>query len=578
VVQCFQCPDLRADAPGVPGTFFLGESDVRFTSPSRRAAGLLAATTIGLSTAVLSVTGIASAVPTVITGDDSYAASTNDDVPATGITVDPGYCYGIFTAIGGQGGGTTLNGTDGGLGGGAELWAPVTAGEVYTFAPGQAGVGGAAGAGGVNAGRPADNGSAGTDAGAGGGAGSAVLLGGQRVVGGAGGTGAGTGGGLGGGANYIDTARDFMDRGPGQGNSGWSGSGLASAIIVGCDAPEAPNVSYVTGDGAATVAFYPTIKGDYTAAATGYEYSLDGGTNWEPISSTPTGGELNEQQFTIPALTNDHEYSVVMRARSDVNGNSETSAAKTFSLHHYVGGPATAKLTGGPSSVTFSWTPSPDAAKVTGYSMRAYPQEFEGDPEAPGAPVMASCEAPANATSCVAAATPGFTYAGFVGSVEGEYGGGDTDAGTTAKIVGPTAPSELPKANAPLTSSDADGAVTAGQQVTLSGSGYLAGSTVELTVYSTPVSLGQAVVGADGTFSATVTVPKDLANGTHHLVASGVDANGNPRYLVVEITVSGGTASGLAYTGFSALPYAGAGVLALLAGGGLLVASRRRAS
>jgi LPXTG-motif cell wall-anchored protein len=90
------------------------------------------------------------------------------------------------------------------------------------------------------------------------------------------------------------------------------------------------------------------------------------------------------------------------------------------------------------------------------------------------------------------------------------------------------------------------------------------------------VSLGQAVVGADGTFSATVTVPKDLANGTHHLVASGVDANGNPRYLVVEITVSGGTASGLAYTGFSALPYAGAGVLALLAGGGLLVVSRRR--
>jgi hypothetical protein len=573
VVECGQRPDLRADAPGVPGTFFLGESDVRFTSPSRRAAGLLAVTTIGLSTAVLSVTGIASAAPTVITGDDSYSASTNDG--DDDVTIDPGYCYGIFTAIGGQGGGTTLNGTDGGQGGGAELWAPVTAGEVYTFAPGQAGVGGAAGAGGVNAGRPADNGSAGTGTGAGGGAGSAVLLGGQRVVGGAGGTGAGTGGGLGGGSTYIDTARDFMNRGPGQGNTGWSGNGYASAIIVGCDAPEAPNVSYVTGDGAATVAFYPTIKGDYTAAATGYEYSLDGGDTWESISSTPTGGELNEQQFTIPDLDNDTEYSVVLHALSAVNGTSENSDPETFSLHHYVAGPATAKLTGGPSSVTFSWTPPADAAGITGYSMRAYPQEFEGDPEAPGAPVMASCEAPATATSCVAAATPGFTYAGFVASEEGEYGGGQTDAGTTAKIVGPTAPSELPKANAPLTSSDTDGAVTAGQQITLSGDGYLPGSTVELTVYSTPVSLGTAQVGADGRFSAAVILPKDLVNGVHHLVASGLDENGNPRYLVVEVAVSGGIAA-LAYTGFSALPYAGAGVLALLAGGGLLVASRRR--
>ena len=73
-----------------------------------------------------------------------------------------------------------------------------------------------------------------------------------------------------------------------------------------------------------------------------------------------------------------------------------------------------------------------------------------------------------------------------------------------------------------------------------------------------------------------MTLPKDLANGVHHLVASGVDVNGNVRNLVVEITVSGGTAV-LAYTGFSPLPFIGAGVLALGAGGGLLVASRRRA-
>src|SRR3954454_13420400 len=73
VVQSPQRPVLRADEPGVPGTF-LGESDVRFTSPSRRVAGLLAATTIGLSTAVLSLTGVASAA------DETSPATTS---PAT---------------------------------------------------------------------------------------------------------------------------------------------------------------------------------------------------------------------------------------------------------------------------------------------------------------------------------------------------------------------------------------------------------------------------------------------------------------------------------------------------------------
>ena len=84
-------------------------------------------------------------------------------------------------------------------------------------------------------------------------------------------------------------------------------------------------------------------------------------------------------------------------------------------------------------------------------------------------------------------------------------------------------------------------------------------------------------MAADGSFSATVDLPTDLPNGTHHLVAAGVDENGNPRYLVTEVTITGGTtASGLAYTGFSAAPFLGAGALALVAGGGLLVASRRR--
>jgi hypothetical protein len=134
-----------------------------------------------------------------------------------------------------------------------------------------------------------------------------------------------------------------------------------------------------------------------------------------------------------------------------------------------------------------------------------------------------------------------------------------------------------------MTSSDTDGALTAGEQITLSGTGYLPNSTVDLYVYSTPTKVGTAVADEAGNFTATVTLPASLANGTHHLVAAGVDPSGNPRYLVVEVTVSGGTAvvtaaGGLAYTGFSALPFVGGGLLTLVAGAGLLVASRRRAS
>ena len=51
-----------ACVPGVPGISG-GAPHMRFTSPSRRALGLLAVSAIGMSTAVLGVAGIASAAP-----------------------------------------------------------------------------------------------------------------------------------------------------------------------------------------------------------------------------------------------------------------------------------------------------------------------------------------------------------------------------------------------------------------------------------------------------------------------------------------------------------------------------------
>jgi len=117
--------------------------------------------------------------------------------------------------------------------------------------------------------------------------------------------------------------------------------------------------------------------------------------------------------------------------------------------------------------------------------------------------------------------------------------------------------------------------------MTFVGSGYLPFSTVTLVVYSEPQVVGTVVADENGNFTVDVTIPANLVNGEHSLVATGVDAVGNPYVLRADFTVSGGIASsaqpgGLAYTGASiALPMLG-GLTAVGVGGGLLVAARRR--
>jgi LPXTG-motif cell wall-anchored protein len=123
--------------------------------------------------------------------------------------------------------------------------------------------------------------------------------------------------------------------------------------------------------------------------------------------------------------------------------------------------------------------------------------------------------------------------------------------------------------------------VTAGGQITLSGNGWKAGSTVTLTLNSTPVALGTATVDASGAFTKTVTIPADTAAGTHTITVSGTDPAGAPRTVSVTITVSAAAttaapaASTLPRTGSSSMPITLAG-LALLVLGALLVLQGRR--
>ncbi|GAB4083327.1 hypothetical protein GCM10028783_42780 [Modestobacter muralis] len=600
---------------------------MRFSSPTRRAAGLLAVTTIGLSTAVLSVSGVASAADFVPTPGESYsftssapwdAEDTSYDVfGATGLTVPAGYCsveWDVNAAMGGY-----SSTADRGVGRSTSGTTVVTAEQQYVFALGEDGgdatlpkaavlsdtdpavvlspaVAGAGGTGGAVGGQP---GTGDEDNGWGGGGGGVtkVSLGGTVVVSVKGDMGGATEalpptGGAGGGADVAPAS--FVPGAAIADGSRVSGTVFPCDVPVviepetpvvtdpGTGNPSDPGTSDPDGEydevtGAPTANWVSGVEGglefqlwisslDSENPVTGVEYTLDGGKTWKGVATE----NLEDFQYsgTITGLESGATYSVSFRFTTK---NGVTEASETLTGRTAVPGPLDVKAVAGPASIKVNWSAPASLEDVAGYLVTGAP---EGAQSSDGA---IECQ-PASAlgTSCAVPAVPGTTYVLAVHSLDADGEPlGSSDWVTVGPVLASSVATSLPTADGTLTSNDADGKVVAGEQITISGKDFLPGSTVDLVVYSTPVKLGTATVLADGTFSATVTLPKDLTNGTHHLVASGVDVNGNPRVLVVEVTVSGGTAV-LAFTGFSALPIAGAGALALIAGGGLLVVSRRR--
>lgn len=129
--------------------------------------------------------------------------------------------------------------------------------------------------------------------------------------------------------------------------------------------------------------------------------------------------------------------------------------------------------------------------------------------------------------------------------------------------------------------------VTAGGTLTISGDGWLPGSTVSLTLLSDPVDLGTAAVDDDGEFSTAVTIPADTPPGDHTIRVAGTGADGAPRTVDLTITVQGSGAGGagaaegaaagggLASTGGFFSSTSALGALLLVVGGGALFASRR---
>lgn len=109
---------------------------------------------------------------------------------------------------------------------------------------------------------------------------------------------------------------------------------------------------------------------------------------------------------------------------------------------------------------------------------------------------------------------------------------------------------------------------------------FMAGSAVTWTLFSAPVVLGTVDADAQGVSTITTNIPLDTTVGAHRVEATGVDPDGDPLTLVLNISVVApgqAPADPLPRTGSSStLPMAQIAVAAIVAGGFLVILTNRR--
>ena len=86
-------------------------------------------------------------------------------------------------------------------------------------------------------------------------------------------------------------------------------------------------------------------------------------------------------------------------------------------------------------------------------------------------------------------------------------------------------------------------AVRAGGRLVLSGGGFRPGTIVSITFHSKPDLLATVRANAAGRFTASVAIPAKVGRGTHHLVASGLNAAGRLAELEASVRILGGSGS-----------------------------------
>ena len=229
-------------------------------------------------------------------------------------------------------------------------------------------------------------------------------------------------------------------------------------------APGAPTISSVTvGNQYLSVAF-SAGSADSNAPITGYQYSLDNGSNW--LDSTATASPL-----LITGLTNGTSYIVKIRAQSDIGaGAASNSSTKTPISRPGDVDPETINYVSGSGSVDISWTaPNTNGAALISTVVTAFSAEVGGSS-------VRSCTAATTSTSCtITSLSNGTDY--FV-SIQSQNSQGYSERSDPRVLVRPGTASAT--------------------TLTLSASSALTGASVSLTAAVTPGATGTVNFTTDG--------------------------------------------------------------------------------
>lgn len=93
--------------------------------------------------------------------------------------------------------------------------------------------------------------------------------------------------------------------------------------------------------------------------------------------------------------------------------------------------------------------------------------------------------------------------------------------------------------------------VARGSSTSVGGACFPANTSIALTLFSDPISLGTAVTDSTGTFSVIVTIPTSVVAGTHTLTAAGGGQSASISLVVSNVLVRTGMSWNLAILGLA---------------------------
>ncbi|WP_344174571.1 fibronectin type III domain-containing protein [Pilimelia columellifera] len=337
-------------------------------------------------------------------------------------------------------------------------------------------------------------------------------------------------------------------------NASLAGGGTAcssytnAALLAAAVAPTLAAAT-ATADGfTVNVTDYDATRYDYIFSAT------NGGAATVDVNGLVTVTGLNPGQSAV--------LTVDVTAKDGSGFSGTASATRSGSAINPApappSGPAAPTAVAGDSAVKITWAaPSANGSVISGYRVIA-------------APGGASCDTDENTTMCIIGGlTNGRAYTFTVVASSNE---GNSSASAASNTVTPAAVHNKDLAiNKP--------SVPPGSTVTLTATGYQAGSSVDFYIYSTPVYLGAATANSSGVAVLRAALPAGWS-GNHTVRALGIGLNGLPLSQDIAVLIAAATPGGLPVTGNGHIAaMVGAALAMLTLGCGLVfVATRRRRS